>query len=178
MVRNGNTRKWDLCYNAAHSPIPCPSVSIAESLTSTVTLYFYPENWGSTFPRNVGTYLPTYAVSHSTSNNLHSHRRNNLISHAGNKIGFVARKRSRDSSVGIATGYGLDDSPDRVKNFLFSKSSRPATGYTQPPIRWVPGALSTVIKRPGREAGHSSPTSAEAKETWIHASTPRYAFMA
>jgi hypothetical protein len=46
----------------------------------------------------------------------------------------------QDSSVGIATGYGLDDrgvgvpSPGRVKNFLLSTSSRPALGFTQPPI--------------------------------------------
>jgi hypothetical protein len=52
--------------------------------------------------------------------------------------------QSRDSSVGIATGYGLDDqgdgssSPSRVKNFHFSRSSRPALGSTQPPIKWVP----------------------------------------
>jgi hypothetical protein len=30
----------------------------------------------------------------------------------------------------------------RVKNFHFSKSSRPALGSTQPPVQWVPGALS------------------------------------
>jgi hypothetical protein len=41
-------------------------------------------------------------------------------------------KGARDSSVGIATGYGLDDrrdgssSPSRVKNFYFCISSRPA----------------------------------------------------
>jgi hypothetical protein len=53
--------------------------------------------------------------------------------------------RSRDSSVGIATGYGLDygevgvPSPGRVKNFLFSTSPRPALVSTQPPIQWELG---------------------------------------
>jgi hypothetical protein len=75
-------------------------------------------------------------------------------------------KRSRDSSVSIATGYGLDGRVVgvRVKNFHFSTSSRPALGYTQPPIQWVPGALSPGVKRPGREADHSLPTSAEIKK--------------
>jgi hypothetical protein len=36
-------------------------------------------------------------------------------------------------------------------------------GSTQPPIQWVPGALSLGIKRPRREADHSSPSSAEVK---------------
>jgi hypothetical protein len=43
--------------------------------------------------------------------------------------------RSRDSVVGIATGYGLDDGGSefefgRVKNFLFPTSSRSALGST------------------------------------------------
>jgi hypothetical protein len=48
--------------------------------------------------------------------------------------------------------------------FLFITASRTALGPTQPPIQWVPGVLSLVVKRPGREADHSSPSSAEAKE--------------
>jgi hypothetical protein len=34
---------------------------------------------------------------------------------------------------------------------------------TQPPIQWVPGALSPGVKRQGREADHSLPSSAEVK---------------
>jgi hypothetical protein len=35
---------------------------------------------------------------------------------------------------------------------------------THPPIQWVPGALSVRVKRVGREADHSPPSSAEVKE--------------
>jgi hypothetical protein len=41
---------------------------------------------------------------------------------------------------------------------------RTALGSTQPPIQWVPWALSLRVKRPGREAGHSPLSSAEVKE--------------
>jgi hypothetical protein len=41
----------------------------------------------------------------------------------------------------------------------------------------VPGALSLAIKRQGREAGHSPPSSAEVKNAWSYTSTPQYAFM-
>jgi hypothetical protein len=34
------------------------------------------------------------------------------------------------------------------------------------------------VKRQGREADHSSPTSAKVKKMWIYISTPRYVFMA
>jgi hypothetical protein len=49
---------------------------------------------------------------------------------------------------------------------------------TQPPIQWVPGALSLGVKRQGRETDHSPPTSAEIKKAWIYTATPPYAFMA
>jgi hypothetical protein len=66
---------------------------------------------------------------------------------------------------------GRSSSPNRVKNFLFSTSSIPALGSTQPPIQWVPGALFPRVNRPGREADHSPPTSAELKKNvdlYIH----------
>jgi hypothetical protein len=92
---------------------------------------------------------------------------------------------SRGSVVGIATGYGLDDrgigvksTGKKVKNFLFSTSFRPALGPTQPPIQWVPRALSPGIKRQGHESDHSSPASAEVKKMWIYISAPPYALMA
>jgi hypothetical protein len=62
-------------------------------------------------------------------------------------------------------------SPGRVNNFLFCKSSRLALGSTQPSIQWVPRD-SSGVKRPGREADHSPPTSAEVKKMWIYTSTP------
>jgi hypothetical protein len=73
---------------------------------------------------------------------------------------------------------GRSSSPGRVKNYLFSKSSRLALRSTQPPIQLVPGALSPGVKRTGREADHSPPTSAEVEEMWIYTSTPPYAFTA
>jgi hypothetical protein len=48
--------------------------------------------------------------------------------------------------------------------FLFTAESRTALGPTQPPIEWVPGALSLGVERRGREADHSPPSNAEVKE--------------
>jgi hypothetical protein len=75
-------------------------------------------------------------------------------------LGTIYLPKSRDSSVGRTLGYGLDDRGI----FLFTTASRTVLGYTQPPIQWVPGALYLGVKRPGREAHHSPPSSAEIKE--------------
>jgi hypothetical protein len=50
--------------------------------------------------------------------------------------------------------------------------SRTALGPTQPPIQWVPGALSLGVKRQGREADHSPPFSAEVNNARSYISTP------
>jgi hypothetical protein len=48
--------------------------------------------------------------------------------------------RHRDSSVGIATCYGLDGPGIESRwGRDFPHLSRPALGTTQPPIPWVPG---------------------------------------
>jgi hypothetical protein len=62
--------------------------------------------------------------------------------------------------------------------FLFTTASRTALGPTQPPIQWVPGILSLGVKRPGREAGYSLPSSAEVKNAWSYTSSLQYVFMA
>jgi hypothetical protein len=50
--------------------------------------------------------------------------------------------------------------------------------YKKGRIQWVPGPLSLGIKRPGREADHSPPSSAEVKNTWSYTSTPQYVLVA
>jgi hypothetical protein len=105
-----------------------------------------------------------------------------IIYHSLTVLPFDAK--SRDRSVGIATGYGVDDKgigssrPGGDKNFYFFMSPRSSLGPTQAPIQWVPGALSPEVKRPGREADHSTPTSTEVKKTWVYTSSPPYIFMA
>jgi hypothetical protein len=88
---------------------------------------------------------------------------------------------SRDGSVGIATGWtaegselqsrkGQESSPLHVA--LTCSGAHPAS-YPMGTWDSPPG-----VKRLGRDANHSPPTSDEVKKTWIYTSTPPYAFMA
>jgi hypothetical protein len=73
--------------------------------------------------------------------------------------------KSRESSVGTALGYRLDDRCTRVRfpAGAWNFSLHPL-GPTQPPIQWVPGALTLGVKRPGHEVDHLPPSSTEDKE--------------
>jgi hypothetical protein len=89
---------------------------------------------------------------------------------------------SRDSSVGIATGYGLDYGEvgrvplgSRFSLLHVVETDSGAHPSSYPVGTW---ALYPEVKGQGREAGHSSPTSAEVKKTWIYTSTLLYVFMA
>jgi hypothetical protein len=94
----------------------------------------------------------------------------------------VPVQKSRDSVVGIATGYGLADRGVWVWVLIgsrnFSISSRQALRPIQPPIQWVPGAVYLEVEQLGHEADHSPPNSANIKKMWIYTSTPPYTFMA
>jgi hypothetical protein len=75
-----------------------------------------------------------------------------------------ARIRSRYSGwLRAGRRRGWSSIPGRVKIFLLSTSCRPVLGPTQPPIHWSPWAVSSQLKRPGPEANHSRPSSAEVK---------------
>jgi hypothetical protein len=78
----------------------------------------------------------------------------------------------------VKSTWHLIDFRRRLGIFLFTTASRMALGPTQPPIQWVPGALSLGVKWPGCEADHSPPSSAEVKNACSYTSTPQYVFTA
>jgi hypothetical protein len=91
---------------------------------------------------------------------------------------------SRGSSVSIVTRLragraGFDSWQGQLRDvFNFAIASRPDLGPTQRPNEWIQAALSLGIKRPGRQADHSPPSSAEIKNAWSYTSVPPYVLMA
>jgi hypothetical protein len=61
-------------------------------------------------------------------------------------------------------GYWLDDRCSRV--WFPEGTGNFSLHHHQPPFQWVPGELSLGVNRPGREADHSPPSSAEVKQ-WV-----------
>jgi hypothetical protein len=85
---------------------------------------------------------------------------------------------SRDSSVGIALGYGLDDRGSKVRFPAgagnFSLHHHVQNGSGTHPASYPVGTRGSLprVKRPEREADHSPPSSAEVKNAWSYTSTP------
>jgi hypothetical protein len=83
---------------------------------------------------------------------------------------------SRDSAVGIATGYGLDNRGVGVGVPVGSRISllHIQTGSEVNPTSYTMGTEGSFPgeKRWGREANHSLPTGTEDKKMWIYTSTP------
>jgi hypothetical protein len=77
---------------------------------------------------------------------------------------------SRDSSVGIVMGYGLDDRGSRVRfqagARTFSLHHRVQKGSGAHPASYPMGSRGSFpgVKRPGLEADYSPPSSAKIKE--------------
>jgi hypothetical protein len=91
---------------------------------------------------------------------------------------------SRDSAIGTATSYWLDDRGVGVRvpvrSRIFSSTCRSDRIWGSPNLLsngyW--GLFPQGAKRQGREADRSPPTSAKVKKTWVYTSTHLYAFMA
>jgi hypothetical protein len=79
----------------------------------------------------------------------------------GPKIGEILRKawrKARRTQQNKQHSLGNERSQDNIKLYFGD--------ITLPIIQWVWGPLSLGVKRPGREADHSPPSSAEVKE-WV-----------
>jgi len=83
--------------------------------------------------------------------------------HAPASLCFFVNKWDRDSSVGIATGYGLDG--PGIESRCRARFSAPVqTGLGAHPASYTVGTRSfPEVKRPGRGVDHSLPSSAEIK---------------
>jgi hypothetical protein len=85
---------------------------------------------------------------------------------------------SRDSSVGIATGYRLYDRMIGVR--LPAEAENCSLHHRVQTVSGIHSAtyLSLGVKRPGCEADYSPPSSAEVKNAWSYTFTHQYVFMA
>jgi hypothetical protein len=96
-----------------------------------------------------------------------------LISRKQRKVFFCVNNSPENAAGnGIAPSYsaGLRAGWSEVRVLAGSgtTASRQAVGPTQPPIQWVPRALSLGVKQPGHEADHSPPSNAEVKNEWSY----------
>jgi hypothetical protein len=96
---------------------------------------------------------------------------------------LIGDDRSRDSSVGMAIAYEMEDGGVGVQapvrqEFSFLHVVQKGSWVHPTFYKRSTGVSFLEVKRPGREADQSPPTSAEVKKMWIYTSPPPHAFMA
>jgi hypothetical protein len=141
------TRSIDVSSRSGHYQ-PC---SDATSSTSTELLIELP------YPCPGSNKCETILICFLTASSRSTVRELSISCFTNPKTNFSFYHAALYSTVGTATGYGLDGPgsiPGRGKTFLFSTASRPTLGPTQPP------------------AGHSPPSSAEVKKGGATPSLP------
>jgi hypothetical protein len=84
-------------------------------------------------------------------------------------VSIKSRLDGRGTLVRLSTGS---------KRYCSSSVSTPFLEPTQLRIRLVSGAVSSGIKRLGREADHAPPSSAEIRNDWSYTSAPQCVFIA
>jgi hypothetical protein len=98
---------------------------------------------------------------------------------------FFFSFESRDSSVGIKTGYRLDSSgtgiqyPAKAMDIFLFYSVHTGSGAHPTSYPMSTGSLSSVVKiRRHEDSYHLHVSSVEIKNTWMSTATPPYVFMA
>jgi hypothetical protein len=113
------------------------------------------EDGVSTVIRNVGILPQHYTASQYEG----SHLRKNLESRSWMNVQWLIK-------VKLSSCVQYYGNPKQI-----IQMSKPVLRPTQPRIQWVPGALPLGVKRPGREANHSPPSTVEFKNVWSCTST-------
>jgi hypothetical protein len=74
----------------------------------------------------------------------------------------------------MGEGYTIRRQGTRLLQWNESSVSTPSIhiGAHTASYTWVPGVLSLGVKRPGREADHSHPSTAVVKNAWSYTSNP------
>jgi hypothetical protein len=93
-------------------------------------------------------------------------------------LNVLSSGKSRDGSVGITLGYGLDERGSRVRfptgagNSSLHHRVQTSSGAHPASYPMCTRGSFLGVKRPGREADHSPPSSADVKNAWSYTSIP------